>query len=150
MTVRRATVEDLPKLSACAEEFYAASKFLRKFDLSRFVAMWSSLLNSDTGVIFLLVDGDMITGMIGAMVYPEAYSDEIILQEFFLFIRKEHRGGFGLLRLYRALEEYAVERNCTQIRMGHLQDSQPDGLRRLYLRLGFEHMETSYAKVLTV
>lgn len=146
MLIRQARVEDLPRLSACAEEFYASSKFLKTFDLDRFVAMWTALLGNETGVIFLLCEGEEISGTIGGVAYPEAYSSEVIAQEFFWYSLSTSRGAG--VRLYRAFEEWARARGCSQIRMGHLVDSMPEKVARFYERMGFVPIEVNFCKSL--
>lgn len=147
-TVRTATVEDLPSLAALANEFYSQSDVLKTFDIERFCTLWKALLANGSGVILLLESSGEIIGTIAGVVYPEQYSSELLCQEFFLFVRAESRGGFGLLKLYRAFERWAKEHGCSEIRLGHLHDLQPEALGSLYVRLGFRHTETLYAKEL--
>lgn len=148
MILRQATIEDLPALSECAREFYSASKFLHEFHIERFCETWAALLSGGTGVIFIVTEGDEIKGTIGGVAYPEPYSFDLICQEFFLFVKESARGGFGMLKLYRAFEAWARDKGCSQIRMGHLQDSMPERLHDVYLKLGYVHVETAYAKQL--
>lgn len=141
----RLAVADLPKLAACAEEFYSRSRFLHGFDLSRFVAMWTGLLESGSGVIFALQDDSgEITGTIGGLAYPDPYSGELIATEFFWYAREGHRGAG--LKLYREFERWAIAQGCSQLRMVHLLDSMPEKLERVYRHLGFEAVETHYTK----
>jgi GNAT superfamily N-acetyltransferase len=147
-TLRTATVEDLPRLSVLATEFYSQSKMLKVFDINRFVSLWTVLIKNGSGVIFLLECAGDIIGTLGAVSHPETYSEALIAQEFFLFIAKDSRGGFGLLKLLRAFENWARERGCSEIRIAHLQDLQPAELGNLYMRMGFQRVETSYSKSL--
>lgn len=148
-TLRTAGLADLPRLGDLAREFYAASVFLKDFDLDRFVSLWTVLIKNGSGVIFLLESAGEIVGTIGGVAHPEAYSARITAQEFHLFIRSESRGGFGLLKLLRAFEKWAVERGCSYMRIAHLQDSMPAALGELYQRMNFERVETTYQKALT-
>lgn len=146
--LRTATIADLPRLADLAQEFYASSRFLKDFDLDRFVSLWTVLLKNGSGVIFLLESDGEIVGTIAGVAHPEPYSARVTAQEFYLFIRAESRGGVGLLKLLRAFEAWARAKGCAQIRIGHLQDSMPDQLKRLYERMGFEHVESTFAKEL--
>jgi hypothetical protein len=65
MNICRAAVSDLGRLEVCAREFYSASKFLQGFQLERFTMLWTHLIGSGTGVIFLLMDGNDVAGTIG-------------------------------------------------------------------------------------
>jgi GNAT superfamily N-acetyltransferase len=146
MTIREAELSDLAKLEAGAREFYAASKFLKGFDADRFNALWSRLIESGAGVVFVLEKESAPIGAIGGVIYPDTYSADQIATEFFWFVREGHRGQG--LRLYEAFEDWARRRGCQRIRMAHLCDLMPDGLKWLYGELGFHAVEISYEKEL--
>jgi GNAT superfamily N-acetyltransferase len=146
MTLRNATIEDLPQLSECAREFYASSRVLKTFDIDRFCETWTRFLYSEMGVIFLLVEGEEILGTIGGVAYMEPYSQEMIAQEFWWYVLKESRGAG--VRLYRAFEEWATERGCSRLRMGHLVDSMPEKVAHFYERIGLQREEVVYSKSL--
>jgi GNAT superfamily N-acetyltransferase len=146
--IRLATIEDLPRLEACAREFYASSKFLDRFDLARFVGAWELWITAGMGAVFLAEENGEVIGALGGMVYPEPYSGALIATEFFWFVRDGHRGGPGL-RLYKAFEQWAREKGCAHIRMVHLMDSMPEKLTKVYARLGFEAAEVHYTKDIT-
>ena len=44
------------------------------------------------------------------------------------------------------LEQWAKEKGCAEIRMGHLSDLNPEKVRRFYQRMGYRQVETNYAK----
>ncbi len=136
----------LRALAPGAQEFYASSKFLRTFDIDKFVTFWKNMIESGMGVIIAAWDEGEPIGAIGAMAFPDPYSGEIVVQEFFWFVRPNHRGAG--LRLYYALEKWAIEKGARVIRMVHLMDSMPEKLSRVYGRLGFEMVETLYSKEL--
>lgn len=144
-SARVATVADLERMEATAREFYASSRFLHGFQLSRFVALWTHLLGTGGGVIFVLGSQD-IDGALGGVVYPEPYSGVLVATEFFWFVRPGCRGAG--MRLYRAFEAWARARGCAQIRMVHLTDSMPERLAEVYGRLGYEAAEVHYVKEL--
>ncbi len=135
----------LRALAAGAREFYASSKFLRSFEIDRFVEFWRPILAAEIGVIFVAEDDGEIIGAIGAMSHPDPYSGELVVQEFFWFVRPGHRGSAGL-RLYEALEFWARQKGAKVMRMVHLMDSMPEKLSRVYKRLGYEQVEILYSK----
>lgn len=145
--IAKATTEDLERMEPTARKFYNSSRFLRVFEASRFIALWSSLFSAGTGVIFVVRENDQIVGAIGGVVYPEPYSGDLIAQEFFWFVEPEYR-GVGM-RLYFTFEGWARDRGCEEIRMGHLHDLMPDKIAAVYRRLGFSAVETNYSKRLT-
>lgn len=144
MTLRNATAADLPRLANLAEQFYSASRFLKRFDLERFCTVWRTLLEGGSGVVFLLEDEGAIAGTLGGMLYPDLYSGDLIATEFFWFVDPANRGGG--MQLYRAFEAWACANHATEIRMVHLHDSMPERLSVLYRRLGYVAAETHYTK----
>jgi GNAT superfamily N-acetyltransferase len=128
-------------------EFHAAFRFLKRFELEMFVRSWTALIESGAGIIFLLSSETRIAGALGGIAYPDLYSGDLIATEFFWFVREGSRGGG--LKLYRAFEQWARDRQCSQIRMVHLLDSMPEKLSRVYKHLGFVPAETHYVKALT-
>ena len=139
------TPDELQDLEPGAKEFYASSKHLKGFDLAKFVGMWTQLITSGTGVIFAMRDDEgQVQGAISGVIYPEPYSEGLVATEFFWFVRPQHRGKG--LDLYYRLEQWAKEKQASQIRMAHLCDLMPDGLKWLYGELGFEPIEILYAK----
>lgn len=144
--IKTATIADLARTEAAAREFYASSHAFGDFHLSRFVDVWKELIGSGAGVIFSYERDGRIEGAIGGLVHRDIYSDALIAEEFFWFIRREHRGA-GVL-LYRRFEQWARERGACQIQMVHLLDLMPGKVARFYLREGFMPIETRYAKAL--
>ena len=145
MILRQVETAELPKLTECFAEFCRATRFVRGFDMGRFAALWSGLLESKAGVVFGLFDeAGEIQGMLGGLAYPEPYSAELLATEMFWFVRAEERGGG--IRLYRAFEQWAREMGCSQIRMVHLLDSMPERLEKVYRRWGFKAAEVHYVR----
>lgn len=147
MVIRTASVDDLPKMESEARNFYASSPSLKSFDMQRFVLLWTSLLSGGTGIIFLLLDGEEVKGALGGVIYPDAYSPDLIATEFFWWVNPKNRGRG--LDLYYGFEEWAWQRKCQRIRMTHLCDLMPDGLKGLYESLGFKPVEINYEKELS-
>lgn len=150
MSVRRATLEDLPKMQDWATEFYASSKHLNGFQLERFIQFWTAMLNSGAGVIFVVTEsnaqGEVIVGAICGMAHADIYSGDMIASEFAWRVRERSRGAG--VRLYYAFENWAREQGCKTIQMVHLSEVMPEKVAKFYLRLGYEAIETRYSKSL--
>lgn len=147
MQIRLATVEDLHGMGTAAKAFYAASSFLRDFELSRFVQTWTNLIETGIGVIFLAEDDTHIVGAIGGTAYPDPNSFRLVAAEWFWFVESGYRGIAGI-KLYREFELWAKKRGAVEIQMIHLSDSMPGKLERFYKNLGFVPAETRYVKAL--
>lgn len=149
MEIRQLDISELPLLEPGAKEFYASSKYLKGFEMPRFISLWTTLIENGTGRIYGMFDENgNVQGAILGVLYPELYGPGLIATEFAWFVREKYRGSG--LRLYYKFEEWAKEKKATQIRMTHLCDLMPDKLKWLYLELGFEPIEINYAKELPI
>lgn len=146
MEINRATVDDLPGVEACADEFYGSSQFLKDFDLDRFCKLWKGLIETDCGVIFFLKKEGQWIGAIGGICFQEIYSGQTTALEMFWFIRDGQRGSG--IRLYKELEGWARDKGCSEMRMVHLLDSMPEKLEKVYKHFDFKPAEVHYVKEL--
>ena len=142
--IRAISIDELPAVQQSAREFYGASRFLGEFCLERFCEIWKFLLTGGDGVIFADERDGEIAGLIGGIVHREIYSEAIVAEEFFWFVREAHRGAG--LALYREFERWAREHGAATIQMVHLRDVMPEKVERFYVRAGFHPIETRYAK----
>lgn len=147
--IRQATIEDLPRIEACALEFYAASRILGRlpFDLEKFVGAWTDLIRHGIGVMFIAEESGEVTGALGGVIYPDLYSGIPVATEFFWTVRQQFRGPG--VRLYKAFEAWARERGCAEIRMVHLMDSMPERVAKFYRHFGYEQSEVHFVKGLS-
>lgn len=146
MQIRQIGISDLPRLEGVAREFYALSGAPGEFDMKRFVDFWELFLPG-TGAIFTLFDdAGEAQGAIGGLIYPDVYSGVPVATEFFWFIRPEHRGRG--LDLYYRFEQWARSKGAAKIRMAHLCNVMPEGMKVLFDELGFDPVEVHYSKEL--
>jgi GNAT superfamily N-acetyltransferase len=144
--IRKLGIHDLPRCEVTALAFYSSSKFLEKFETERFSAIWKTLLENGSGVIFAYEHENCIVGALGGIVHQDIYGPSIIAEEFFWFVEEEYRGA-GLL-LYHEFEEWAVSRGADTIQMVHLLDLMPEKVGAFYRRQGYHPIETRYSKKL--
>lgn len=142
--IRPATIDDLPKLTTLAEEFFASSAHLVAFDPAVFGNTWREILTAGVGVIFVSFEDDVPTGAIGGMSYKDPNNARQTASEMFWFVRPDAR-GIGVA-LYVEFENWARSRHCVDIRMVHLSDSMPAKVKRFYEAIGYREVETHYAK----
>src|SRR5579863_550318 len=144
--IRELQIPELGKLTECAREFYASSRFLEEFDPARFRKIWTELMETGAGVIFSCEKEGCIAGAIGGIIHKDIYGHSLIAEEFFWFVQEEYRGD-GLL-LYLAFEKWAIARGAASIQMVHLLDLMPEKVAKFYRRQGYEPIETRYSKKL--
>ena len=144
--IRAISIDELPAVQQCAREFYGASRFLGEFCLERFCEIWKFLLTGGDGVIFADERDGEVVGTIGGIVHRDVYSEAIVAEEFFWFVREQYRGSG--LALYRRFEAWAVAHGAETIQMVHLCDVMPEKVERFYVRAGFHPAEMRYVKEL--
>jgi len=147
MKTRDATLEDLPALVDLATAFHEESKVSLTFDRDSFCRNWEKLLSSGAASIFVAENARQeVKAMLGAMVYPDINSSDLVATEMFWYSSKDAR-GCGL-PLFLVFEEWAKKRGARHIIMVHLSNLMPDKLRRFYVKKGYAEAETHYMKEL--
>lgn len=142
MNIREATSSDTAALVAMGrrmrtETVYAAHLVDNPTQMATMVA---TLLDSPDGVIFVADAGYDLYGMIGMLVYTHHLDGQRVAGEIFWWTEPSAR-GFGL-RLLRAAEAWAKARGAVSVQM-----VAPNyRVGRLYERLGYSRIETSYGK----
>jgi GNAT superfamily N-acetyltransferase len=107
---------------------------------------WLQLIHSGVGEIFALKQNDKIIGAIGFIIYPSLEDGVSTCSEAFWYVDEKYRGK-GLSLLLK-LQKYAKSKGAKRLLMIHLENSMPDKLKKLYIRLGFKQIESIYMKEL--
>lgn len=140
MTVRLATVDDIPALVEMGAKFHAMSphQFMGEYDpegianLLRFLATGSNTI--------LLTNGE---GLIGGVLAPVYFAPtKIMAEESFLWARK---GGGDLLS---AFEDEAKARGAAFVLMSTLENEKTKAMDRVMRRSSYVPVERRYIKVL--
>ena len=147
-TIRALTVEELPGIASYGQDFYAEAKAPGSFLPAFFVALWTTLITSGQGVILGVWEGAECVGALAAMVAPDPYDGRPIASEFFWYTRPEYRHGTAPVRLIRAYEAWAAEQGVapSDVRMASIEGMNDDQICRLYRKLGYRRLETSWTK----
>jgi GNAT superfamily N-acetyltransferase len=144
ISIAKALISDLDKISELGPEFYKEGNMPTKYLPEVFKETWSKLIESKMGVIFVMQSNEENIGILGGVKYPDPNSNEIMASEFFWFVRKGYR-GHGL-KLLKEFEAWAKEQGATKVIMMHLATLMPEKIKKLYTRMGYEEIETHYLK----
>lgn len=142
MTIRPAIDTDTAQLVAMGrrmrnETGYAAHLVDNPAQMSAMVAL---LLGSPDGVVFVADRDGILFGMIGMLAYAHHLDGQRVAGEIFWWTEPDGRGQG--LRLLRAAEEWAKLQGASSVQMV----APDDRVGRLYERLGYQRIETSYGK----
>lgn len=149
MTIRLATVDDLPAILKMAKAFLEATPYGRLFHTQpENLAVLATLVFNfgERAAILLAVDELGPFGMLVIIAAPHPINQQLYADELVWWVDPTYRGvrraGPSLLR---AAEDWARERNCYMVKM-----VAPIGssVGRFYEKLGYSAIETAYAKVL--
>lgn len=149
----KATVEDLKSTEflRLANMFYVESKLPGTFKRDVFQKTWLTFLEKKIGAIWFAttVESSVIHGAIGGLKHPDPYDGELVVQEMFWFVEPTERMGLDAVRLYKALEHWAIEQGAKRLNMACVCNKHMASVRKFYENRGFRPVDVSYFKELT-
>lgn len=144
MIVRRAHLEDVPRIVEMARHFVEQTRYgqlLAPFDGDRMVALAARVL--DLGAIFVAdVDGQL-EGMLAVVALEHPFTGERYADELAWWVEPGHRQTTIGPRLMAALEAWAVTRHLAFVKMVAPAETEVGGYYELQ---GYEAVETAYFK----
>lgn len=149
--IRPLTLLEIPLCVPMGQRFHAELEVPGRFDPDVFIKTWTTFLTSYPSVILGWWKDEELVGGIGGLMTPDLFDGRVTATEMFWFVDATHRGGTGSIKLIRAFEEWASTQGAVEARLCYLhhRDAETDTqFRRVYDRLGYTALETSYLKPL--
>lgn len=144
MTVRLATVADLPAILDMGEKFHAFSGEWVPY--CRDSAEASARMVLQMGFVLVAERDGRAVGMLGVVVVPLFFNGAYTMaQELMWWVDEDARGSGAAMRLIRAAEIEAAKRGACRLHMLRLANS-PEHVGRLYDRLGYRPGESAHVK----
>lgn len=145
-TIRPATHDDLDLLMDLTVAMHAESPRYSKMTFShqKMLNLYVMLINSAWGLVLLAERDGIIVGGIAAMISEHWLSDDLVANEFGLFILPEHRGGMTAARLARGYIEWAKGHGAKQIQLGISTGVQVEETAALYRALGLKQFSLGF------
>lgn len=142
MRIRLALDGDTDALVTMGRRMWAETSYRNHIidNPEQMAAMVTLLLDSPDGVIFIAELEGKPVGMIGMLAYANHLDGRRVAGEVFWWIEPEARGAG--LRLLQVAESWAAEVGAQSVQMV----APDDRLGKLYERLGYSRIETSYGK----
>jgi GNAT superfamily N-acetyltransferase len=140
--IRQAAAEDLERILEMALRFVSETKYRGLIEISpeALTKTVCALAANPDGAIFVSEAEEHITGMIALLVFDHPYSGVRTASEMVWWVEPESR-GVGL-RLLDAAEEWARGGGAEIMQMV----APTEAIGRLYERLGYKPVETSYQR----
>lgn len=143
MIIRDATHDDIPELVAMGERFFSATPYTKiiDYDPASIEKMLHHLIDCGDGI--LLVAGDPIVGVAGALLYPFYFNlSHKTGNEIFWWVDEDQR-GVGL-RLFRSLENSVKDAGADSFSMSEITGMKPAG--HIYERAGYVQSDSTFIK----
>lgn len=143
MTLRDATLDDVPRLVAMGQHFLHSTPYRSVItdNPAQMSAMATMLITSENGLLLVADEGGVIVGMIGVFLYAHHLSAERIAGEVFWWVEPSKRGSLGI-RLLRGAERWAVAQGVDTMQM----IAPNPEVAQIYHRLGYAQVEVAYQK----
>lgn len=143
MTVRKATLEDLPVVLELAHEFFVSSQYAEyEAKPERLEELFTFVL--DKGIVLLAEDQAGVAGFLVLVPVPNLFTGELYAEELAWFVRPRARGSRAALRLMDAGALWCRQSSLASWRMVAPTDSPT--VASYYRRLGFSEVETTFIK----
>ena len=154
-TIRPAEPRDLDALTDMGAQFFAYSAFAKAvpFDreaaraaIERYARAGTMLVDNFCIVLVAEVDGEIAGGLVGFIGPMWFHPAARVATELAWWVAEQHRGGTAAIRLYRAFEAWADERNVDVIVMSDLVIDGETPAARLFEKLGYATVERAHIK----
>lgn len=147
MIIREADLNDLEELIlmiARAHEELPEYKVLG-LSIPKVAESLASLITLDNGCLFVVDEGDKITGMIGGIMLDFWFSDDMYATDLVLYVDKEYRTKNYGYRLVKSFVKWAKDNDADEISTGISSGLDIDKAGRLFERLGFKYKGKMYS-----
>lgn len=150
MTIRFATLADLPALVEGGSRMHALTRFRSQpFNSQKVAQAFSDLITRGAGKYAFMVatngDGHIVGALIGVME-QQIFSDGFTASVMHIDVLPEARmGGYGV-RLLKAFEQWANNRKAIEIYFGVNSDTEVEMLERFAVKMGYRNVGGNFAK----
>lgn len=140
--IRAAVAADIPRMVEMGRRFLSNSPYKKHLADSpeTMTGLGERILRNEGGGILVSEQNGKITGMLGFIVYEHFISGEKVGGEVFWWVEPEHRGDG--VRLLREAEKCVKSAGAKSMQM----IAPDDRVKELYLRSGYEFMESSFVR----
>lgn len=143
--IRPATLMDVPRLVELGALMHAESRFtMLGFDPDKMARATALLVNSPDGLVLVAERGGRVVGGFLGCAEEHFFSRDKFAFDLATYIEPAHRGGYLGAALLRAFVRWARSRGIACINAGIASGINHDVSTRLYERIGFVRVGTSF------
>tara|TARA_R110002153_G_scaffold191269_1_gene344221 strand:+ start:892 stop:1335 length:444 start_codon:yes stop_codon:yes gene_type:complete len=143
--IRDGKPEDIPDIVRMAEDFWQHTAYEESFDAETVEGM--ALYCIDSGLMAVLEIAGKVCGFCCGVKGPLLANKNIFTgSEIAWWVDKDHRGGRNSIGLLKGIEQRAKAAGCKYWHMMFMESSMPETVERIYRKMGYSKVETSYMK----
>lgn len=149
VTVRPATVDDIPCYMDLAEAFVATTpvNHIIPFDRDGTAAFIKSALDNENIIVLVAEDDGKLIGITAAIAYPMYFNPaKLVAQELWWYIKPDERGGAASKLLFQEIEKWSMSKQAEAMFMVALDNDRIETMVKLYGRLGYTPTERTFVK----
>lgn len=147
--------ENLEKLAEFVKAWRAEGSFRESFGLKPYNLTilndlvdlaWSDTYSFGSTLFVLFDEQENIVGVLGLFVVKSSIGHELMANEHYWYVLKDHRKGRLAIGLINKAREWAKEKLCTHFLMNAsmMISEDHDQVCELYQRIGMKKFETTY------
>lgn len=146
--IRKATADDYPGLIWLGRMMHQESPRYSRMTFSdaKCENLISRLTQSSMGLVLVAHEGREMVGMLGGVVMPYFFSDDLLAQELVVYVRPECRGGTTAVKLVRHFENWATSKGASEIQMGVTTGVHTDRTADFYEAMDFSRVGVLLSK----
>jgi GNAT superfamily N-acetyltransferase len=150
MTIRFATLNDLPSLVEGGSRMHALTRFRNQpYNPQKVAQAFCDLITRGQGKYAFLVaahaDGRIVGALIGVMeqqIFTDTWTASVM---HFDVLPEARMGGYGV-RLLRAFEQWARNRRAVEFCFGVNSDAESDAVGRFARKMGYRQVGENFVK----
>ncbi len=150
MTIRFAELKDVPPLVELASRMHALTRFRQQpFNAQRAADSFAAIIQQDKGrYVFFVAQNqanEVVGGLIGVMeqqIFTDVFTASIM---HIVVLPQARMGGYGI-RLLKAFELWAQNRDAFEVYFGVNSGTESDGLGQMVVKMGYVRVGENFVK----
>lgn len=141
------TINDIKEVASLAERFHGESIYKDlDYDLCKFSAVLKQIVEMDNQIGIVYIVNNVIVGAMAGYTSEYFFSKDKIAGEYGVFIDKNYRGGYAVIKMIKHFEHWAIGQGAKIIQLGVSANINADKVGRLYQKLGYNDTFQVYRK----
>ncbi len=153
MTIRFATIHDVPALVELGRRMHAITRFRdQPYNAEKVAKTFSELIQRGQGKYVYLVaedTGDRIVGGLIGVLEQQIFSDQLVASVMHYDVLPEARMGGYAVRLLKAFEQWVKNRGVVEINFGINSGAEFEAVGRFAQKMGYAKVGENFVLSLT-